>query len=362
MYLPIPLFPEYRSAKELELQSVIEAKAAARPALPEPTLEELLSYDFIIIGFSGGKDSVASFLRCLEMGVPLEKIELWHHIVDGREGSKLMDWPVTNSYCRAFAEHFGVPIYYTWKHGGFEGEMLRENALTQPVSFEAPQPDGSIKVITSGGTRGTLSTRRKFPQVSADLSVRWCSSYLKIDNAKRALCNQERFRGKRTLFLTGERAQESPGRANYPKMEVDMSDARQGRLKRHIDRWRPVHGWDEAEVWAILKRWKINPHPAYLLGWGRCSCSACIFGSANQFASLQKIYVEQFNTIADYEVELGRTVRRDMSIRDWAAQGTPYNMKPEDIALALSEIYYAPIVVDTWELPAGAFAESNGPV
>lgn len=359
MYLPLPLFPDYQSAKELQFQADLEAN----PPMPEPTAEELLTYDYIIVGFSGGKDSVASFLHLLEMGVPVEKIELWHHIVDGREGSKLMDWPCTNSYCREFARFFKVPIYYTWKVGGFEGEMLRENALTQPVSFEAPQPDGSIKVITVGGERGKLNTRRSFPQIAADLSVRWCSSYLKIDNAKRALCNQERFRNKRTLFITGERAQESPGRAGYAKMEVDLSDARNGRLARHIDRWRPVHGWDEAEVWAILQRWKINPHPAYRLGWGRCSCSACIFGSANQFASLQQIYNEQFEAIAGYEDEFNRTVRRDMSIREWAAKGTPYEMELSDILAALSEEFTESIEVPgQWLLPAGAFSESAGPV
>jgi hypothetical protein len=35
--------------------------------------------------------------------------------------------------------------------------------------------------------RETLGTRLKFPQVSADLNVRWCSAYLKIDVMARVL-------------------------------------------------------------------------------------------------------------------------------------------------------------------------------
>lgn len=51
------------------------------------------SYDVVIVAFSGGKDSLACLLHLLELGVPRSKIELWHHDVDGREGSTLMDWP-----------------------------------------------------------------------------------------------------------------------------------------------------------------------------------------------------------------------------------------------------------------------------
>jgi hypothetical protein len=65
------------------------------------------SYDRVIIAFSGGKDSLALLLLMLDMGVPRERIELHHHAVDGREGSTLMDWPVTEGYCEAIAKAFG---------------------------------------------------------------------------------------------------------------------------------------------------------------------------------------------------------------------------------------------------------------
>ena len=44
-----------------------------------------------------------------------------------------------------------------------------------------------------------------------------------------------------------------------------------------------------AEVWEIIKRYRVIPHPAYRLGWGRVSCWDCIFGTSNQWASLQAI-------------------------------------------------------------------------
>lgn len=317
------------------------------------------SYDYIIVAFSGGKDSEACVLHLLEAGVPASRIELWHHDVDGREGSTLMDWPVTASYCKAFADALGIPIYFSWKQGGIEREMLREHSLTAPVSFEVP--GGVVRSV--GGTRGNYSTRRKFPQVSGDLSVRWCSAYVKIDVGSKALRNQERFVGKRTLFITGERAEESSARANYKVFEPDRADNRNGvRVKRHIDRWRPVHDWPEAQVWGILRRWRIDPHPAYKLGWGRVSCAACIFGSRDQWASLHTVNPEQVERVAAFEQEFGLTINRKKSVPELVAKGKPYPaITPELVSAALSREYTGKILGGNWELPAGAFGESCGP-
>jgi 3'-phosphoadenosine 5'-phosphosulfate sulfotransferase (PAPS reductase)/FAD synthetase len=225
-------------------------------------------YGKIIVAFSTGKDSLACFLHLLDKGVPKSKIELWHHNIDGCEGSTLMDWPITPGYGEAIARTFGVPIYYSWKVGGFEREMLRENSLTAPTKFETPF-DGVCQI---GGTRGKKNTRKKFPQVSANLSVRWCSAYLKIDVCASAIRNQARFDHSKTLIVSGERAEESKSRANYNVFEPDRSDNRCGRSQRHVDRYRPVHKWPERRVWDIIEKYKVIPHPAYILGWGRVSC------------------------------------------------------------------------------------------
>ena len=90
---------------------------------------DLHSYDHIIVAFSGGKDSTACVLHLKEAGADLSKVELWHHDVDGREGSELMDWPITRGYCESFAKALDLPLYYSWKVGGFEREMLRDQAL-----------------------------------------------------------------------------------------------------------------------------------------------------------------------------------------------------------------------------------------
>lgn len=172
-------------------------------------MEPAKTYDKYLVSFSGGKDSIACLLHLLEQGVPKDRIEIWHMLVDGREGSKLMDWPITEAYCKAVAAHFDIPIYFAWKEGGFERELLRSNAPTSATHYELPT--GAI--ATSGGQSNRLGTRLKFPQVSPDLSVRWCSAYLKIDVMCKAITGQDRFNEASTLIVTGERGEESKG--NY---------------------------------------------------------------------------------------------------------------------------------------------------
>lgn len=317
-------------------------------------------YDRFIVAFSGGKDSTACFLHLLDLKVPKDRIELWHHDIDGREGGALrMDWPSTRDYCHKFARAFGVRLYYSWKQGGFEGEMLRRDARTRPTSFETPEGVG-----VAGGDRGELGTRRRFPQVSANLKERWCSPYLKIDVGAKAITNQRRFQTGKTLFISGERAEESLNRAHYAEFEPDRTDNRNGpKCPRWVDHWRPVHKWTEAQVWEIIERWRVNPAPAYHLGWGRLSCFMCIFGSPNQWASIQKIAPERFEQVAQYEDEFGCTIQRAESVQDRADRGTPYRMDPELIRIAMSEEYTAPIILPEgqWRLPAGAFGEKDGP-
>lgn len=318
-----------------------------------------LEYDTIIVAFSAGKDSLALVLLLLLMGVPKEKLELWHHDVDGAEGSTLMDWPCTRDYCRKVASALDLKLYLSWKVGGYEQEMTRHEAPTAGYRFELP--GGGFQ--EAGGESKNRSTREKFPQVAADLSVRWCSAYLKIMVADVALRHQDRFNGRRTLFLTGERAEESASRARYEIFERHRTDRREGRLGRHVDTWRPVLHWPEPMVWKIIERFQINPHPAYHLGWGRVSCAPCIFGSADQWASLRIVNPGQFNAVAAYERKFRTTIDRKYDVSELAIRGNPFpGIHPRWIRAATSREYTEPVFVAPWILPSGAIlGDGSGP-
>lgn len=48
-----------------------------------PEFLPLEEYDQAVILLSGGKDSIACYYKLLELGVPKEKMEFWHHDIDG---------------------------------------------------------------------------------------------------------------------------------------------------------------------------------------------------------------------------------------------------------------------------------------
>lgn len=325
------------------------------------TVPNLSDYDRILVAFSGGKDSLACVLHLIEQGVPPSRIELHHHDVDGG-GRIFMDWGSTPAYCRAVAKALGLPIYFSHKIGGFEREMLRNGDRTAPIAWQTT--DGTWR--STGGTGGTLGVRRKFPQVASNLSVRWCSAYLKVDVLASLIRNEARFLTGKTLVVTGERAEESDARATYATFEPDRADNRDGpRVARHVDHWRPVLHWAEAEVWAIIERHHILPHPAYRLGWGRLSCMTCIFGSPNQWATIRAVFPARFAAIADREAEFGVTInRKRATVTQLADRGTPYAAAlalPDLARSADSRDWNEPVVTDRWSLPAGAFGENAGP-
>jgi len=317
-------------------------------------------YERIVLCMSGGKDSIACLLHLIDIGVDLRLVELWHHDVDGREGSSLMDWPFMADYNRKLAEAFGLPIYFSWLEGGFEGEMLKENAYSRPHHIETP--DGLI-TLERDTRRAKPGTRLKFPQVTASLQTRWCSSALKIDVGRRALNNQTRFDGKKVLFITGERREESPNRAKYNQLEPHACDRRSGRKARHVDSWRPVLNWTEEQVWDALQRHGVISPVPYRLGWPRSSCMKCIFNDEVIWATLRHYFPGSLDLIGAYETRFGTTINRNrINVIDLSKKAKPLEIDDREALMqAMKRDYSLPIIQQggTWLLPPGAHAKTN---
>lgn len=318
-------------------------------------------YDRVILCQSGGKDSIAAFLRLKELGIDMSRVELWHHDVDGNEGSELMDWRFMRSHNQKFAAAMGVPIYFSWLEGGFEQEMLKQDSYSRTHKIETP--DGLI-TLARDTSRAKPGTRLRFPQISPSLQTRWCSSALKIDVGRRALNNQARFDGQRVLFITGERREESSNRAKYNQLEPHACDRRKGRKARHVDAWRPVLHWSEEQVWDILRRHGVIAPVPYRLGWGRSSCMTCIYNGPTIWATIAHYFPERANKIAAYEDRFGTTISRDrINVIDLGARAQPYEIDDlEALEQASQHDYTLPILLpagQAWKMPAGAFGREG---
>jgi 3'-phosphoadenosine 5'-phosphosulfate sulfotransferase (PAPS reductase)/FAD synthetase len=390
----------------------------------------------IVVFFSGGKDSIAALLYVIEIVLglglnPSETIECIHHCVDGRpwfyggSGKSEFDWPCTEDYCRVICACLGIPLHFNWREGGLMGEVLkggkddpvpklwgqaeigprlwedakREGTLRPTAPMYLQMPGGQIRV--SGGI-GEASIRRSFPPLGpvqkGGRTYRWCSAVAKIDLGRSHISNRADFYGKRILTVSGERAEESKARGNYLLREFDGGH---GGKHRHVERWRPIHRWCEIDVWALIYRWRIRPHPAYMLGWGRLSCMVCIFGGPNAWASVGEIQPWRLDRFVQVERQLERDKAKDrarltadykagkitkatydrvtnsidnrivnikgenLRLDTVAAKGKPYKAMLTAAGrklrrVALSHNYTLSPIMNPWKLPAGAFGEDSG--
>lgn len=299
-----------------------------------------------IVAFSGGKDSVAMVLHLLETGVKPEQIHLHHHDVDGG-GENLWDWGGTTSYCEAFAKAFGLELFFSYRKGGIDAEMNRENSGLQDVHFQK-ETGGEYWVLAS---KQGNTTRRKFPAVTASLMTRWCSSCVKIDVMRRVI--PVMYPEGDYTVCSGERREESANRAKYFEREEHTCNNR----KRNVESWRPVIDWSEQEVWKIMEKYKVQPHPCYELGYGRCSCQICIFGSENIWASNYQLSPEKIDYIEQRETQFGFTLYDKIGIREKVAKGKSF-LQPDKVDRWAYEAMYeflSPIITEQWALPQGAF-------
>lgn len=392
-------------------------------------LKELLpleEYDMFIVLLSGGKDSIACYYKLIELGVPKEKIELWHHDIDGGNPGRRMDWPVTQAYVRAFAQAEGVPLRVSYRKDGFFGELYRIGA-SEPVYWEEPDTGETkqcrlseaylkcqeIKEKTLPDMEEQLSAygrRLKFPAKSGDLSRRWCSAYLKkmvstsvisnlievtnelvtvggkrmafpakgnshqgrwcSGNLKAQVANsvtsnlEKTAAGINILVVSGERRGESAGRAKYNEMELHAMNA-QARAHRLVHLWHPVIDYTQKDVWEVLKRHRVRPHPCYYAGWPRCSCAACIFSTPELWAGYRELFPVEFEKLCEDERILNFTLDNKCPLPEFIgdAKSCVCHEYPEAIRQLVTGTYDQPIIMNSnekWDYPAGAFHGSEG--
>jgi len=413
--------------------AIYDTRAVIKPNVPSkretsydnkiylPELLPLEEYHLIIVLFSGGNDSIAAYFRLIEMGVPKEKIELWHHDIDGGHPDRFMDWPVTQAYVRAFAAAEGVKLRVSCRAGGFFGELYRIGA-SHPIEYE---DNGEIKTcklsqaqVESERLRSKIldahapddqsalkeyGHRLKFPAKSGDLSRRWCSAYLKIAVASSVLRNLEKLQtiGERRklpaksgchkgrwcsgslkaavqdsvtadlqhtrantkiLVVSGERRGESAGRAKYNEMEIHRTNAI-ARAHRVVHQWRAVIDYTLRDVWEVLCRHKVVPHPCYSAGWNRCSCACCIFSLPSHWAGIRELFPEVYEAFRQDEVRLGFTLDNKKSLDEYVGEAKSCVCRDNPMAIEqLVTVRFSQTETYTtkWVFPTGAFKGSAG--
>lgn len=388
-----------------------------------PRLLPLEEYDLIVVLISGGKDSVACYLKLIELGVPKEKIEFWHHDIDGGHPTRRMDWKCTQNYVKALADAEGVKLRVSYRVNGFFGELYRIGA-SEPIEWIDPDT-GEIRQCKLSSNylkcrelkeQATeemeellkqYGYRMKFPAKTGDLSRRWCSAYLKICVADTVVSNLDRLgeleelggkrhkfpakggthsgrwcsgnlkaavqdsvtanleetkHDKKILIVSGERRGESAGRSKNNEMEIHRTNAT-AKAHRVVHQWRCCIDYSEKDVWELLKRHHINPHPCYRIGWNRCSCMMCIFSTPRLFAGVKELFPDAYASLRHDEEVLGFTLDNKKNLDEFIGD-TPscvcWNDKKAIHSILTGEFGTEDIYTENWNYPVGAFHGADG--
>lgn len=211
-----------------------------------------------ILAFSGGKDSIVTYLIVAKSGIDFTPI----YSLTSVDPPELVQY-IKNIF-NPWAESKGYPKvifnkYNTWKSGPLKGKMK---------------------------TMWSLISNRAIPPTRL---ARYCCDELK-----------ERTGEKGDTVITGVRWGESKSRSkrkmvNFYKNKIMV---------------RPIVDWSENEIWSYILTENIPYCELYDQGWDRLGCIGCPLGSGQKrelelYPNYKKLYIKSFDKMVEYRKKKG---------------------------------------------------------
>jgi 3'-phosphoadenosine 5'-phosphosulfate sulfotransferase (PAPS reductase)/FAD synthetase len=244
-------------------------------------IPDLMSYQWIVLNSSAGKDSQAMIDFVVEQadrqGVPHQRLLVAHADL-GR-----VEWPGTRELAEEQARHYDLAFVAVRRPQGDLLDHIRERGR-----FPSP----TARFCTSDMKRGPVMT------IFTRLAER---------------SRQQGFPVCRILNCLGKRAQESPARARRPPFAPNPV-ASNGR--RWVDDWLPLHAWTVEQVWDRIRASGVRHHPAYDLGMPRLSCCFCIFSPRSALLLAGKHNPEFLAEYVAVEKQIGHRFRQELPLAD----------------------------------------------
>jgi 3'-phosphoadenosine 5'-phosphosulfate sulfotransferase (PAPS reductase)/FAD synthetase len=214
----------------------------------------------LVVGVSGGKDSLAVCLHFMEYGYKHKRVFAdtgWEH-------------PQTYEYIRTLEEKIGgidrvaVDVAVDDAHKAFVEGIEADLGFVSPF----------VRLIVQ--KMCIPNPRRKF-----------CTPRLKVDPIAVYLNGLED-----PINVVGIRHEE--GRKRSQMIEWEWFDC------FDCYTWRPILQWSFDDVRAIHKRWNIKPNPLYLNGHDRVGCYPCIYANKRDLKNLDDQRVKIIKRIEEY--------------------------------------------------------------
>lgn len=263
----------------------------------------------VIVAFSGGKDSIATWLYLTELG-----------------------WDVKCLFADTGWESDETYKYLDLLESSHKINLIRVYPEVRDI-FEIDSPVKSkykdiwFNIINMKSLT-LLKGRPPGP------TARFCTTVLKLRPSARWVrsnsCDID-------IVACGVRAEESHKRREMPVFTYDDL------MKKY--RWMPIHSWSHKDVFEIAKRHNIPPNPLYLKGCARVGCWPCIFARKSEILVMtrDKDAVERLINLEESSGRTffapGKTPKKFHSKTD-VKTGKSINTAEDVIRWATSDIEY----------------------
>ncbi len=256
-----------------------------------------------VVSVSGGKDSTATYLLCLEQtGGDFDAV----FADTGNEH------PYTYEYVARLHERTGGPKVQVVK-ADFSRELARKRAYllsgkatsktvgrwteerVQAVLAKGLEPTG-IPFLDLCRSKGLFPSRMRA----------FCSPFLKrltlLEHGHLPLIDS----GYHVISWQGIRAEESVRRSCYPMWEISPES-------ESVTIYRPLMGWTVEDVAAMHKRHNVPLNPLYGLGFSRVGCMPCIQSNKKDIRLMTLLCPEHIQKIREWEMQVRSVARQGVS-------------------------------------------------
>jgi 3'-phosphoadenosine 5'-phosphosulfate sulfotransferase (PAPS reductase)/FAD synthetase len=306
-----------------------------------------------VVSVSGGKDSLACYLLALERGRPFRAVaadadnehEIWREYVESiprltggpaveivkadfsalfpaRRDAIRVDWTKErrrkkhSQECKirwaAVAEFDDDAFERSPEIEALSDQAQRLCAEECPIHISPPVPaemiEAACEALQPSGNAflDLCMLKGRFPGVKS----RFCTDFLKLQPMIQHVKLPLWERGISTIEWIGERAQESPARANKPALQRIRQPGGIAGVSTFL--YRPIHQLKHEDVFAIAKRHGIPPNPLYLQGMGRVGCMPCIMAKKGELRKIAQRFPHHIDRIERWEGIVAKVSRRSL--------------------------------------------------
>lgn len=280
-----------------------------------------------IVSVSGGKDSTATYLLCLEYaqrhGFDFRAVfaDTGHEhpaTVDYvRNLGRLTDGPEVEIIRADFSEQIARKRMFIARDSRVGRKYTATPVLdaagrpmTRPVWDEDDECTRSVQITRQTGkkVRWSNKAKRRALEVLYPTGIPFLDLCLwkgRFPSRRAQFCTEElkvlpitmqvvfpALRNGPVLQWVGVRAEESPQRAAYRRFERTDTGA-------YV--WRPIHGWTAAQVFDMHRRHGLAPNPLYKLGMGRVGCMPRVNCRKAELAEIGRRFPEEIARVAEWE-------------------------------------------------------------